>query len=109
MLISFPNTHTTDIATGTITDTIHPPSKYSQQLAKMQIVGIFTILACAITTATATGRATLGAPCDAPGTYTCTDGPAQQIAVCNINWQLAADCGTRYCVWPAGYPVPFCA
>ncbi|KAL4907266.1 hypothetical protein BDW74DRAFT_176047 [Aspergillus multicolor] len=41
--------------------------------------------------------------------YDCSQ-PEYNVAVCgNGVWQLAADCGTGFCVWPAGYTTPFCA
>ncbi|GAW26059.1 hypothetical protein SAMD00023353_2000940 [Rosellinia necatrix] len=72
----------------------------------MQILQFISILACAM--ATAEARATLGWACSNPGTYDCTDGYGQQIAVCNGHWQLSADCSPGFCIWPAGYATPLC-
>jgi len=41
-------------------------------------------------------------------TYACAH-TLKQITVCH-NWMVAADCGTKRCLWPDHniYPTPFC-
>jgi hypothetical protein len=50
-----------------------------------------------------------GQSCSKPGTYDCLDG-FKNIGVCNSSkkWQVAASCLPGSCVWPSGYPAPFC-
>ncbi|KAI2633950.1 hypothetical protein GGS21DRAFT_490864 [Xylaria nigripes] len=71
----------------------------------MQIVRFFSVLACAIATASAV--ANIGQNCDAPATYDCTlDG--KQIAVCDGVWRLAADCAGGSCYWDDTRATPLC-
>jgi len=52
----------------------------------------------------------VGGRCSPNGTYACAD-TWKQITVChNGYWMVAADCGTKRCLWPDHniYPTPFC-
>lgn len=48
-------------------------------------------------------------PCDKPGTYNC-EADMRDIIVCNAQrrWQLSNPCRPGWCVFPAGYPTPWC-
>lgn len=51
--------------------------------------------------------ASIGGQCSG-NSYDCAD-TYHSIAVCNgATWQLAATCGDKYCIWPAGELSPRC-
>ncbi|KAL2823252.1 hypothetical protein BDW59DRAFT_148899 [Aspergillus cavernicola] len=71
----------------------------------MKLISIIPLLASL--PALSSAYVTLGTACSGAG-YDCTD-TYHSIGVCNgRNWQLSADCGEGFCVWPAGDPTPWC-